>query len=295
VRGRLLLFFDYDTQWGADRSRSGGGVKAWGAHEFPSTERILDLLDTHSLSATFAVVGEAALPGDRPYHDPVQVRRIHRRGHEVASHAHRHEWLPALSRQALRATLSDSKRALEDCIGAPVVTFVPPFNQPFDYARGLSFSLSERREARGERVDLAALCEALAETGYLFCRVAYRPLKQRLGEKLRGRRLDRPSRLETIKGVSCIRLNTPGGFDAPALEMLEKASAHGGVAVVYSHPHSLHAGNSQDERFLVPFLERAARLRDEGALEIVLPRTLVRVARPAEERTAEPAELEAVR
>lgn len=282
MTGRLLLFFDYDTQWGADRSRSGGGPKAWGALEFPCAERILDLLDAHGLRATFAVVGEAAREGARPYHDPVQVRRIHRRGHEVASHAHRHEWLPALSRGALRATLADSKRSLEDCIGAPVVTFVPPFNQPFDHPRGLSFSLSERREARGTRVDLGALCETLVETGYLFCRVAYRPLAQRLAEKLRGRRLDRPSRLETIRGLTCARLNTPGGFDAPSCGMLDAAAEEGGLAVVYSHPHSLHSGSSQDERLLVPFLERAARLKDAGRITVDLPRQLVSPA-PSEE------------
>src|SRR5207253_6695103 len=85
--GGLLLFWDYDTQWGGDRSRAGRGPQPWGALEFEETDRILDLLDAHGLRAAFAVVGAAALPGYRPYHDPVQVRRIHERGHEVGSHA----------------------------------------------------------------------------------------------------------------------------------------------------------------------------------------------------------------
>lgn len=294
--GGLLLYWDYDTQWGGDRSRSGGGPKAWGALEFDCTERLLELLDEHALRASFAVVGQAARPGARPYHDPLQVRRIHERGHEVGSHAHRHEWLPGLSRLALLETLRESKDALEQCIGAPVVSFVPPYNQPFDYPAGLSISLSERREARHGRIGLADLCDALAETGYRFCRVAYRPLAQRLAERVTGRLLDRPSRLETIRGVVCVRLNSPGGFDAPARAMVSSVAASGGLAVVYGHPHSLHAGNSQDERELVPFLSQVDALRRDARLLVRLPRELVlsaagahAVSGPAAEERREPA------
>src|SRR5436189_6081791 len=130
--GTFVMFWDYDTQWGADRSRSGGGAKTWGHKEFENTERLLDLHGQFSVPACFAVVGAAALPGARPYHDPAQIRRIHAAGHEVASHSFRHDWLPALGRDALIETLRRSKETLEDCIGAPVTSFVPPFNQPYD-------------------------------------------------------------------------------------------------------------------------------------------------------------------
>ena len=111
------------------------GERIGRASESPKTGAISSLLTPMSCSicmrstevpACFAVVGSAALPGKRPYHAPEQIRRIHDAGHEVASHSHRHEWLPALSRQALRETLSASKDALEQCIGAPIATFVPP-------------------------------------------------------------------------------------------------------------------------------------------------------------------------
>ena len=154
------------------------------------------------LATLAAVVGSVALPGDRPYHDPKQVRQIHAQGHEVASHSHRHEWLPGLSPAQLMETLRSSKAALEDCIGSPVRSFVPPFNQPFDYLAGQSISFAERREAGARRTDLQRLCETLGETGYRFCRVAYRPLAQRLREWWAGRRLDRPSRVERIASVT---------------------------------------------------------------------------------------------
>jgi peptidoglycan/xylan/chitin deacetylase (PgdA/CDA1 family) len=278
ARAAVLLFWDYDTQWGGDRSRSGGGPKSWGALEFENTDRLLDIHREYGLPACFAVVGEAGRPGRRPYHDPVQLRRIHEAGHEIGSHSLRHDWLPGLSPAELARTVAESKEILEQCVGDQVVTFVPPYNQPFDYPAGLSISLSERREARGRRSGLVAVCRALVAAGYRFCRVAYRPIPQRLAERVAGRRLDRPSRLESIAGISCVRLNTAGGFAQGTQALVERCAERGGIAVVYGHPHSLGAENAQNERFLRPFLERVAAMRREGRLEVLRPKDLLRVA-----------------
>jgi hypothetical protein len=271
----LLFFWDYDTQWGADRSRILGGQKTWGHLEFDNTERVLELHAEYEVPACFAVVGAAALPGERPYHDPDQIRRIYAAGHEIASHSHRHEWLPGLDPMTLRETLYSSKDSLEQCIGAPVISFVPPFNQPFDYPEGGAFSLSERREAGRKRTDLRRLCEALCEAGYRFCRVAYRPMHIWIAERLFGRRLDRSSSLEEVVGITCVRLNAPCGFDTQAVVLLNRYAMAGGLMVVYGHPHSLRAGNTQDEKWLVPFLQQVQRLRQQGLLRICLPRELV--------------------
>jgi hypothetical protein len=273
--GTLLFFWDYDTQWGADRSRLPGGRKSWGHLEFENTEKLLAVHEQYGVPACFAVVGSAALPGERPYHDPALVRRIHAAGHEIGSHSHRHEWLPGLERAALGETLQRSRDALEQCIGAPVVTFVPPYNQPFDYAAGWSISLSERRAAGARRTTLGRLCEALCETGYRFCRVAYRPLSLRVREYVLRRRLDAPGRLLSIGGVTCVRLNTPCGFDDGSRAMLRQCADRGGLVVVYGHPHSLGAGCSQDMAELVPFMNEVQRLRADGRIVTRLPRQLL--------------------
>jgi hypothetical protein len=270
-RASLVVFWDYDTAWGADRSREPGGPKAWGPLEFEHTERLLELHAEHGVPACFAVVGAAALPGARPYHDPDQVRRIAAAGHEIGSHSFRHEWLPGLEPAALRETLRKSKDALEQCIGKPVKTFVPPYNQPFDYPRGFSVSLSERREARPHRNGLAEVCRALRETGYALCRVAYRPLPQQAAERLLRRRLERPARPRTIAGLTCLRLNTPGGFGPESVALLRRCVREGGIATAYGHPHSLHGDDFQHERYLVEFLREARRLADEGSLSLALP------------------------
>ena len=278
MTAELMVFWDYDTQWGGDRSRAGAGPRDWGHLEFPNTDELLELHAEYDIPACFAVVGAAAESGERPYHDPNQIRRIHEAGHEIASHSLCHDWLPGLGRSELRQSLARSKDVLEQCIGDQVTSFVPPYNQPFDFPRGLSFSLSERRAVPNDRTDLGRLCDTLRETGYQFCRVSYRPMTQRLLERICRRRLDQPARWERIRDITCIRLNTPGGFAKPGIEMLERCAAGGGVVVVYGHPHSLHAGNSQDQEHLVPFLRRARQLVDDGAVVVRLPRQVTQAA-----------------
>lgn len=260
----LLMFWDYDTQWGGDRSRTPGGPKDWGHLEFGNTDRLLELHAEYGVPATFAVVGAAALPGERPYHDPAQVRRIHASGHEVASHSFRHEWLPGLDHAGLVETLRASKDALEQCIGAPVNSFVPPYNQPFDYPEGMAISIAERREAGRHRTGLGDLCAALKETGYAFCRVSYRTVAEKIWEIVSRKQKDAPASIEVIRGIRCTRMNAPGGFNAQAHRVLDLCALTGGIVVVGGHPHSLHAGNTQDERMLVPFLAHARDLHKQG-------------------------------
>jgi peptidoglycan/xylan/chitin deacetylase (PgdA/CDA1 family) len=274
--GTLVCFWDYDTQWGADRSRSGGGPKQWGHLDFEYTEQLLEIHEQFGIPACFAVVGAAALAGSRPYHDPAQIRRIHRAGHEVASHSFHHDWLPGVGYAGLRETLRASKAALEDCIGERVSAFVPPFNQPFDHPQGLSFSRSERRLVKHERIDLGRLCDSLKQTGYEFCRVSYRPILVRLAEHILGRAVNRPVEIEQISGIACLRTNTPGGFDGPALDVLRRCAETGGIATVYGHPHSLHPPNPQGREALTVFLRTAAELRRLGKLRVATPSSLLR-------------------
>jgi GT2 family glycosyltransferase len=265
----VMFFWDYDTQWGADRSRL-PGPRDWGHLEFANTDELLDLHAQFAIPACFAVVGAAALPGARPYHDPAQIRRIHAAGHEIASHGFKHEWLPALDRRALLATLRDSKDALEQCIGARVVSFVPPFNQPFDFARAGSISLAERREAGTQRTTLRGLCDALAETGYEFCRVAYAPIAERVGSLL-GRAPRRPVAPVRIGDITCVRIG-PCGFDLDRVDAMCRRATNGAPVVLYGHPHSLHADDaSQSVQSLRRVLDATATSARSGAMRCLLP------------------------
>lgn len=272
----VVIFWDYDTQWGADRSRNPHGAPNWGALEFPNTDALLELHARYDVPACFAVVGAAALPGSHPYHDPDQIRRMHEAGHEVASHSFRHEWLPGLDPAALDETVRLSKDALEQCIGAEVVSFVPPFNQPFDYPQRLSVSLSERRTVRHERTDVGRLCASLKDAGYRFCRLAYRPLSERVFEVVRGRLPRRPALLEDIGGIACLRLNLPVGFTPDVRTILERHLGRRGLWTLHGHPHSASDdSNPQSLRLLEQTLSLIRDWREQGRIRTVLPRDLV--------------------
>jgi peptidoglycan/xylan/chitin deacetylase (PgdA/CDA1 family) len=271
--GELLLYWDYDTQRGAEQSRL--GPQTWGPLERPNTARILELLAEFGVRATFACVGYAAVSREPAYDCRAQIRAIHEAGHEVASHSHEHEFLPALTPAGMRENARRSRDALEQIIGAPVVSFVPPFNRPMHFPQRGAWSWTERRDAGPGHLSLPALCEALADAGYQTCRVSYRASWRTLIDQLGFRRTDRPNEAERIGGLTCFRLNTAGGFHNSALERIGEAAEGGGIAVVYGHPHSLTAENSQSERFLRPFLQVVADLRREGQLVDRLPRELV--------------------
>src|SRR4029079_9579999 len=108
--GRLLIYWDYDTQRGAEQSRL--GPQSWGPLERPNTARILELLAEFEVRATFACVGYAAVSRDPVYDCRAQIREIHAAGHEVPSHSHEHEFLPALSPAHMRETARVSREAM---------------------------------------------------------------------------------------------------------------------------------------------------------------------------------------
>ncbi|MCX8025600.1 MAG: polysaccharide deacetylase family protein [Thermanaerothrix sp.] len=273
MSGKLILFWDFDAEWGAERSRSGGGPKPWGPLEFECTERLLRLLERFGVKACFAVVGAVALPGSRPYHDPGLIREIAAQGHEIASHAMHHEWLPGVGKENLRHIIRQSREVLETCISQPVTTFAPTYNQPFDFLERGSISLSERREVPRDRVDLGFLCRVLHEEGFTFCRVAYKPLGERLLAYLGYRHSFFP-KVEIIRGVATLRVNA-FGFRSDTLNHVNLATEEGGYVVCFAHPHALSGKGAQSEEQLMPFLEETQKLVKVGKLEIVLPREIV--------------------
>ena len=94
---------------------------AMGSRRFEAmTMRLLDLLDEHGGSGTFFVVGEIV---ERA---PGLVQAIAARGHEVASHGHRHVPLDQLSAPDFGAAVAATKRRLEDVVGDAVLGFRAP-------------------------------------------------------------------------------------------------------------------------------------------------------------------------
>jgi len=107
-----------------------------------SLDRILDILEEQNVQATFFVLGWI---GEK---NPDAVRRIVRRGHEIACHGYRHSLVYDMGAETFREDTRKAKRVLEDLIGAPVSGYRAP-----------SFSITKR--------SLWAL-DILVEEGFLY-------------------------------------------------------------------------------------------------------------------------------
>lgn len=281
ARAALAIYWDYDTQWGGDRSPH--AWKDWGDLEVENTERILEIFAQFNAVCTFACVGRAALPGPRGYSSPDQIRRIHQLGHEVASHTHQHEFLPNLSPRALRATLADSRKALQDCIGHDVVSFVPPYNEPFCCLRTGAVSLASfRRRLRGQENTVDDIATALCETGYQTYRVSDWRKAVTVFYRLTKRIWARPVYPMRLHGVTCLALNGVNCLGEDTRSMLPVLARRGGLLVAYAHPHSLRhpeQAQRQGEEPLVRLLQTATELRQQGLLDILTARQAARMRR----------------
>lgn len=85
------------------------------------TRRLIDVLTTHKVPATFFVVGErvASAPG--------LVRLAHRRGFVIGNHTYRHEMLTRLSDSGVRSTLRATRRAVVAAGAKPSSLMRPPY------------------------------------------------------------------------------------------------------------------------------------------------------------------------
>jgi len=85
-----------------------------------NTRRILDMLDSVNIKATFFVLGwvAARLPG--------LTKEIHHRGHEIACHGYDHELVYEIGPERFRADIRRSKMLLEDQCGETVNGYRAP-------------------------------------------------------------------------------------------------------------------------------------------------------------------------
>lgn len=133
-------------------------IKSSDWHKMPvrverNTYRLLELFEQQQAQATFFLLGWVA----ERY--PQLVRAIHAAGHEVASHGYNHTKATLQSRAEFATDIRDTKKLLEDIIGADVYGYRAP-----------SFSIDKTNEW--------AFAE-LKQAGYLYSSSTY-PVKHDL-------------------------------------------------------------------------------------------------------------------
>jgi hypothetical protein len=152
--------------------------------ELDNVRYALDVLDDFKVKTTFAVTGFSAEEGVYPYVFPELINEIHKRGHEIASHSWRHEWIPIFTRKQISKSLLRSREILEKAISGsqPVVGFVPPHNRPMSWISRGAFSLGDRGIFPFFKMgDTQSLISLLNESGYKWMRISHHPILSKLG------------------------------------------------------------------------------------------------------------------
>jgi polysaccharide deacetylase family protein (PEP-CTERM system associated) len=122
----ILLTVDVEDWFQVENFKTWMPYSTWDSRELrveKNTHRILDLFDSINglqVNATFFVLGWIA---ERL---PDLIREIHNRGHEVASHGYLHNLCSQETRDQLKRDLTESKKLLEDILGANVHGYRAP-------------------------------------------------------------------------------------------------------------------------------------------------------------------------
>lgn len=83
-------------------------------------DAILLMFHERNIKATFFFVGWLA------DHHPEVVKRVHREGHEIASHSYWHREIHELSCEEFAQDARQAKQALEDCVGEKIMGYRAP-------------------------------------------------------------------------------------------------------------------------------------------------------------------------
>jgi peptidoglycan/xylan/chitin deacetylase (PgdA/CDA1 family) len=259
---RLAISFDYDSPEGY---RNSFGMQGWRADaDQTGTDLLLRVLDAHGARATFGVVGRVALDGAAPEHCPQQVRAIHAAGHEVASHSMFHRFLPPMRREELFEDVAESRSALEDCIGAPVRGFIPPFNRPMHFPQRRAISISEVLGLHGRgrgRQSLGSMLRILGRAGFGWSRVSFEDkLARYFGKRAPGQPF-------LFDGMVAIPLHSTG-FGETSAALVRRYLASDLTIAIYGHPNQAAEDNDQSAAKLDWFLTAFAAERRDGRLRI---------------------------
>jgi len=132
VSGKFILTVDVEDWFQVENLRRQCPCESWGKLQLrveANTNRLLDLFENleKPIRATFFVLGWIA------ERCPQLVREIYSRGHEIASHGHRHILCREDDPGKLQEDLLTSRHLLEDLVGVPIRGYRAP-----------GFSISQR-------------------------------------------------------------------------------------------------------------------------------------------------------
>lgn len=269
---KVLLIWDFDGAIGQINSALPYNFNFEQlAREQDNVRYILDVLDRYKIKSTFAITGFSAEEGVGPYVFPKLIHEINARGHEVASHSWRHEWIPLFTKNQVSKSLMRSKSSLERAIGGDgkVVGFVPPHNRPMTWWSRGALSIGDRGLFPFFQMgDTSQLINLLKEAGYKWIRVSYHPISEKIGL----RKSEFTGRVLRHNDVLVLE-NHRTGFDSVVVDHILNTTKKS--YTVSAHPLMLDFENkAESKKNFGLFLERLTNT--DQAIEFVRPCDLLK-------------------
>ncbi|MDP2160925.1 MAG: polysaccharide deacetylase family protein [Flavobacterium sp.] len=239
--------------------------------EIDHVKWLLEIMDEYAIHSCFAITGFSAEQGIYPYTFPDLIKEIASRGHEVASHSWKHEWIPKFSKNQIEKSIRRSKKALEEAIGIPNIVsgFVPPHNRPMTWWQRGAFSWGDQWmfpfSKLGNTEELIAL---LNKNDFSWIRVSYKNILQRFKIVKRNP----TGTVFNYKGMLVFE-NHYNGFDSKVIDHILKTNYE--TYTISAHPFMLGLSNkSESKANFILFLNKL--LNSGQNIEFVLPSSLLK-------------------
>lgn len=113
-----IISFDIE-EWALAKAEGYGTPEKYKEYD-DFLNRILDLLDSRNIKATFFCTGLMAK------NFPQVVKLIQSRGHEIGCHSNRHTWMNKMTETECREDTHCAVDSLEQCIGGKVLSYRAP-------------------------------------------------------------------------------------------------------------------------------------------------------------------------
>jgi peptidoglycan/xylan/chitin deacetylase (PgdA/CDA1 family) len=226
--------------------------------ELEYVQKALQLLEKYGIKTAFAITGFSAEEGQYPCTFPNLIQEIDSKGHEVASHSWRHEWIPLFTAKQVERSLLRSKSALEKRLkgNTKCSGFVPPHNKPATWFSKGAFSLGDRGiYPFFEMGDLSKLFKLLKKTGYSWVRISHQPIWR----KFKKRELTLPQKVYKHDGLLILQ-NHYCGFDQGIIDYIENNQQE--YFIISAHPVMLSFDDKRPEcwenfeKFILHFAHR---------------------------------------
>lgn len=139
-----LLSIDVEDWFQVDNLKTAISRHSWEGRELRvvrNVDLILEILEKNETKATFFVLGWIAKK------NPALVKKIHSRGHEIATHGYGHDLVYNLTPEEFRHDVGVSKKILEDLIGEKVIGYRAPNFSITDWAIDVLLELGFRYDS----------------------------------------------------------------------------------------------------------------------------------------------------